>query len=118
MLVIIEFKDELDPYQTNNNKQNVMVQTIIFMPIDSRVDDSKCTFLITIDYKGKSNNKSNNYCIKRLKEIYSPNNEYKFFYKNSNKYVKVSIFLSTIVIDIIKKEPYSNFLGGKKAILI
>ena len=80
-----------------------MVGAIIFRPIDSRVDDIKYTFPNTISHKGKSNNNNNDYYIKRLKEICSPNNKYKFYCKNSIKYVKVSIFLATIVIDTIKK---------------
>ena len=82
------------------------------MLIDSGVDNSKHTFPIAIGHKGKYNNKSDNYCIKELKEMYSPNNKYKFYCKNSNKYVKVSIFLDAIVIDTIEKQPHNNYLEG------
>ena len=82
------------------------------MLIDSRVDNSKYDFLVTISYKEKYNNESNNYCIKWLKEIYSSNNKYEFYSKNSNKHVKVFIFSAAIVIDIIQNQPYSNCSEG------
>ena len=99
-LIMLELKEGVDLFQTNNKKLNMITLSITFTARENTIDDPNRTLPISIGYKGGFKNKSDNFYINSLNTM-SSSKRLNFYFKNSNKYVATSVISIIIAMNQI-----------------
>ena len=112
IICIKEFRDEFNPYSTNNTNNSILLHTMSIVPVDSTIDTPEYTYPVGCGHKDKNNMIHEKFYVETLNELMKPNNKKKFYSVKLRKYISVVIFHVGIMMDQPGKRDYFSFAGG------
>ena len=107
-----EFRDDFNPYNSNNANNSVTLHQLSIVPVDSTYDSNEFTHPIAIGHKHKENLLNENFFIKGLNKMMDHENEILFYSRLLGKFINVVLQPSGFMADQPGKRGCANHAGG------